>query len=75
MKARDSDQLASVYDAEVCDIFVRDRRKVSARWLQARCLLRGRKTLLDVGCGIGSFAKDSAVSLARKPAPIIPHAC
>ena len=55
MKARDWDRLAAVYAAEVCDIFSRDRRKVIARWLQARGLLRGRKTVLDIGCGIGSF--------------------
>jgi ubiquinone/menaquinone biosynthesis C-methylase UbiE len=57
MKARDWDQLAAAYEAEVCDIFVRDRRNVIGRWLQARGLLRGRKTLLDLGCGIGSFIK------------------
>ncbi len=57
MKARDWDKLAAAYEAEVCDIFVRDRRQVIARWLQARGLLRGRKTLLDLGCGIGSFIK------------------
>ncbi|MEI6105966.1 MAG: class I SAM-dependent methyltransferase [Opitutae bacterium] len=55
MKARDWDQLAAAYDDEVCDIFVRDRKKVIARWLRARGLLRGNKTLLDLGCGIGSF--------------------
>lgn len=57
MNARDWDRLAASYEAEVCDIFVRDRRKVIARWLQARGLLRGRPTVLDVGCGIGSFFK------------------
>ena len=57
MKARDWDRLAAVYAAEVCDIFARDRRKVIARWLQARGLLRGGKAVLDVGCGIGSFFK------------------
>ena len=57
MNNRDWDRLAAVYAAEVCDIFARDRRKVIARWLQARGLLRGRKTVLDLGCGIGSFFK------------------
>jgi SAM-dependent methyltransferase len=57
MNARDWDRLAAAYEAEVCDIFVRDRQKVIARWLQTNGLLRGRKTLLDIGCGIGSFFK------------------
>jgi ubiquinone/menaquinone biosynthesis C-methylase UbiE len=57
MKARDWDRLAPAYDDEVCDIFVRDRKKVIARWLHARGLLRGNKTLLDLGCGIGSFCQ------------------
>lgn len=57
MNARDWDRLAAAYEVEVCDIFVRDRRQVIARWLQARGLLRGRQTVLDVGCGIGSFFK------------------
>jgi len=57
MKARDWDRLAAAYDDEVCDIFVRDRERVIARWLRARGLLRGKKTLLDIGCGIGSFIK------------------
>ena len=57
MNARDWDRLAAAYAAEVCDIFVRDRRKVIAGWLQARGLLRGGKTVLDLGCGIGSFFK------------------
>lgn len=57
MNARDWDRLAAAYEAEVCDIFARDRRKVIARWLQARGLLRRQPTVLDVGCGIGSFFK------------------
>lgn len=57
MKARDWDRLAAAYDEEVCDIFVRDRRRVIARWLQVSGVLRGRKTLLDIGCGIGSFIR------------------
>lgn len=57
MNARDWDRLAAAYEAEVCDIFVRDRRQVIARWLKARGLLHGRRTALDVGCGIGSFFK------------------
>ena len=55
MKARDWDRLAAAYAAEVCDIFTRDRRNVIGRWLQARGLLCGRQTVLDIGCGIGSF--------------------
>ncbi len=55
MKARDWDRLAPAYAQEVCDIFVRDRRNVIGRWLRDRGLLRGRKTALDLGCGIGSF--------------------
>jgi ubiquinone/menaquinone biosynthesis C-methylase UbiE len=55
MNARDWDRLAAAYAAEVCDIFSRDRRNVIGRWLQARSLLRGDKSVLDVGCGIGSF--------------------
>jgi ubiquinone/menaquinone biosynthesis C-methylase UbiE len=57
MHARDWDRLAAIYEKEVCDIFVRDRRRVIARWLRARGLLRGGKTLLDAGCGIGSFIR------------------
>jgi ubiquinone/menaquinone biosynthesis C-methylase UbiE len=55
LNARDWDRLAAAYAAEVCDIFSRDRQSVIARWLRARGLLRGRRTVLDVGCGIGSF--------------------
>ena len=58
MKARDWDRLAAAYDDEVCDIFVRDREKVIARWLRARGLLRGSNALLDIGCGIGSFIRQ-----------------
>jgi ubiquinone/menaquinone biosynthesis C-methylase UbiE len=57
MKTRDWDKLAAAYEAEVCDIFVRDRQRVIARWLQESGLLVGRRTLLDIGCGIGSFVK------------------
>lgn len=57
MNARDWDRLATVYGKEVCDIFVRDRRKIIAGWLKASGLLRGDKTILDLGCGIGSFFK------------------
>jgi len=55
LNARDWDRLAAAYAAEVCDIFSRDRRNVVERWLRSRGLLRGRRTVLDVGCGIGSF--------------------
>ncbi len=57
MKAQDWDRLAAAYTEEVCDIFTRDRKQVIARWLQARGLLRGSHTVLDIGCGIGSFFK------------------
>lgn len=55
MKAADWDKLADAYAAEVCDIFMRDRRGVIARWLRANGQLRGRRSVLDLGCGIGSF--------------------
>lgn len=55
MNARDWDRLAVAYASEVCDIFSRDRRGVIVRWLRARGLLRGQRTVVDVGCGIGSF--------------------
>jgi len=58
VKARDWDRLAAAYGDEVCDIFVRDRKRVIARWLRTRGLLRGGKTLLDIGCGIGSFIRQ-----------------
>lgn len=55
MHALDWDQLSNTYADEVCDIFMRDRRRVIARWLRASGSLRGRPTVLDIGCGIGSF--------------------
>ena len=55
MNAADWDKLANAYAAEVCDIFLRDRRGVIARWLKEAGLLRGRRAVLDLGCGIGSF--------------------
>jgi SAM-dependent methyltransferase len=57
MNAADWDKLANAYAAEVCDIFMRDRRGVIMRWLKTNGLLRGRRSLLDVGCGIGSFLR------------------
>jgi ubiquinone/menaquinone biosynthesis C-methylase UbiE len=66
MNARDWDLLAAAYESEVCDIFSRDRRGVIARWLQARGLLRGRKSILDLGCGIGSFFKVHGRQFGRK---------
>ena len=66
MNARDWDRLAAAYAAEVCDIFARDRRQVIARWLRARGLLRGRRTVLDLGCGIGSFFKRHGRHFGRK---------
>ncbi len=58
MKAGDWDRLAPVYNDEVCDIFVRDRRQVITRWLHRRGLLHSHRTVLDIGCGIGSFFKQ-----------------
>ena len=55
MKAKDWDQLADAYAREVCDIFMRDRRGVITRWLASTGQFRGRRTVLDLGCGIGSF--------------------
>lgn len=55
MNAQDWDKLADAYAREVCDIFMRDRRGVIARWLKSEKLLTGRRTVIDVGCGIGSF--------------------
>ncbi len=55
MNATDWDKLANAYAEEVCDIFMRDRRGVIARWLRSNGLLKGRRTVLDLGCGIGSF--------------------
>ncbi len=66
MKAGDWDRLASVYDAEVCDIFVRDRRRVISRWLRQRGLLGGGRTMLDIGCGIGSFFQQYGRRLGDK---------
>ncbi len=55
MNAKDWDKLANAYADEVCDIFMRDRRGVIARWLKTNGLLSGRRSVLDIGCGIGSF--------------------
>ena len=55
MNAQDWDRLADAYAREVCDIFTRDRRGVIARWLKSHGHFRGRRTVLDLGCGIGSF--------------------
>jgi len=57
MTEKDWDRLAAVYTQEVCDIFVRDRRRVIAGWLEQRKLLDRDHTVLDIGCGIGSFFK------------------
>lgn len=66
MNARDWDRLATAYASEVCDIFSRDRRGVIARWLKSRRLLHGRRTVVDVGCGIGSFFKRYGRQFGRK---------
>lgn len=55
MNAADWDKLANAYAAEVCDIFMRDRRGVISGWLKSSGQLRGRRSVLDLGCGIGSF--------------------
>lgn len=66
MNARDWDRLATAYAAEVCDIFTHDRRNVIGRWLRARGLLRGRRCVLDAGCGIGSFFRKYGRHFGRK---------
>ncbi len=66
MNARDWDRLAAAYATEVCDIFSRDRRQVIAHWLKNRGLLRGRQTVLDVGCGIGSFFRKYGRHFGKK---------
>lgn len=55
MKEKDWDRLARVYEREVCDIFRRDRRGVIAAWMRRERLLDRGRSVLDVGCGIGSF--------------------
>ena len=66
MTEKDWDRLATVYDSEVCDIFVRDRRRVIAGWLEDCRLLDRARTVLDVGCGIGSFFKKYGPRFGRK---------
>ncbi|MDI1319454.1 MAG: class I SAM-dependent methyltransferase [bacterium] len=66
MNARDWDRLAAAYAAEVCDIFSRDRQNVIGRWLKSRGLLRHRRTVLDAGCGIGSFFRKYGRSFGQK---------
>lgn len=66
MTEKDWDRLAAVYDSEVCDIFVRDRRKVIAGWLEECRLLDRDRTVLDVGCGIGSFFKKYGPRFGEK---------
>lgn len=66
MNARDWDRLAAAYAAEVCDIFSRDQRNVIGRWLRSRGLLRGRRAVLDVGCGIGSFFRKYGRHFGQK---------
>jgi len=55
MNEQDWDKLANAYAEEVCDIFMRDRRGVITRWLKSQGLLKGHRSVLDLGCGIGSF--------------------
>ncbi len=66
MTEKDWDRLATVYESEVCDIFVRDRRKVIAGWLEDRGLLDRDRTVLDIGCGIGSFFKKYGSRFGEK---------
>ncbi len=66
MTEKDWDRLAGVYSQEVCDIFVRDRRRVIAAWLEQQKLLGRDCTVLDVGCGIGSFFKKYGHRFGRK---------
>lgn len=55
MNRKDWDRLARVYDAEVFDIFTHDTRQVVRVWLRRHGLLTGRPTIVDAGCGTGSF--------------------
>lgn len=66
MTEKDWDQLAAVYESEVCDIFVRDRRQVIAGWLEDGGLLDDDRSVLDVGCGIGSFFKKYGSRFGEK---------
>ncbi len=66
MDANDWDRLARVYAQEVCDIFVRERRGVIAGWLRREGLLKGRKSVVDVGCGIGSFFRKYGPAFGDK---------
>jgi SAM-dependent methyltransferase len=66
MNAKDWERLADKYAEEVCDIFLRDRRGVIAAWLHAQGLLDGRRSALDLGCGIGSFFRKYGRHFAAK---------
>lgn len=66
MTEKDWDRLAAVYTQEVCDIFVRDRRKVISKWLERRRLLDRDCAVLDIGCGIGSFFKKYGSRFGEK---------
>jgi len=66
MNADDWDKLANDYAAEVCDIFMHDRRGVISGWLKSTGLLKGRRTVLDIGCGIGSFFRKYGRSFGAK---------
>jgi ubiquinone/menaquinone biosynthesis C-methylase UbiE len=66
MRTSDWDRLAEFYEDQVLDIFVRDRENVIVRWMRARGLLRGRKTVMDVGCGVGSFFKRYGRHFGKK---------
>ncbi len=66
MNAADWDKLAHAYADEVCDIFMRDRRGVISGWLKSNGLLKGRRSVLDLGCGIGSFLRKYGRHFGRK---------
>jgi len=66
MTEKDWDRLAAVYAQEVCDIFARDRRGVIGRWLKRHRLLGQQRTVLDLGCGIGSFFKKYGARFGPK---------
>lgn len=57
MTEKDWDKLAAVYGDQVCDIFAHDRMRVVEAWLKRERLLDRGRTVLDVGCGVGSFFK------------------
>jgi ubiquinone/menaquinone biosynthesis C-methylase UbiE len=55
MRVSDWDRLADRYADQLFDIFSRDRRHIVAGWMRQHGFQRRRHTVLDAGCGIGSF--------------------